>query len=41
MYNNMFGMFYDSPLNLFEEEEEASIFDVLEQGNTVMDMFNY
>jgi len=41
MYNNMFGMFDDSPFNMFEEEEEASMFDVLEHGNTVMDMFNY
>jgi hypothetical protein len=40
MYNNMFGMFDDSPFNVFEEEEEASMFDVFEHGNTVMDMFN-
>jgi hypothetical protein len=40
MYNNMFGMFDDSPFNVFEEEEEASIFDVFEQGNAVMDMFD-
>jgi len=40
MYNNMFGMFDDSPLNVFEEEEEASMFDVFEHGNSVMDMFN-
>ena len=41
MYNNMFGMFDDSPFKMFEEEEESSMFDVLEHGNTVMDMFNY
>ncbi len=40
MYNTMFGVFDDSPLNIFEEEEEASLFDVFEHGNTVMDMFN-
>lgn len=28
MYNNMFGMFDDSPLNVFEEEEESSMFDM-------------
>ncbi len=40
VYNTMFGMFDDSPFNFFEEEEEASIFDVFEHGNTVMDMFD-
>ncbi|MGB5507173.1 MAG: hypothetical protein WBM70_10880 [Sulfurovum sp.] len=40
MYNTMFGVFDDSPFNLFEEEEEASMFDVFEHGNAVMDMFN-
>jgi hypothetical protein len=40
MYNTMFGVFDDSPFNFFEEEEEASIFDVFEHGNTVMDMFD-
>lgn len=40
MYNTMFGVFDDSPFNVFEEEEEASFFDVLEHGNSVMDMFN-
>jgi hypothetical protein len=40
MYNNMFGMFDDSPFNIFEEEEEASMFDIFEHGNSVMDMFN-
>jgi hypothetical protein len=40
MYNTMFGVFDDSPFNIFEEEEEASLFDVFEHGNTVMDMFD-
>ena len=40
MYNTMFGVFDDSPFNIFEEEEEASIFDVFEHGNSVMDMFD-
>jgi len=40
MYNTMFGVFDDSPFNIFEEEEEASLFDVFEHGNSVMDMFN-
>ncbi|MCW8822040.1 MAG: hypothetical protein OQK45_07410 [Sulfurovum sp.] len=40
MYNTMFGVFDDSPFNFFEEEEEPSLFDVFEHGNTVMDMFD-
>jgi hypothetical protein len=40
MYNTMFGMFDDSPLNIFEDEEETSIFDVFEKGNDVLDIFN-
>ncbi len=40
MYNTMFGVFDDSPLNFFEEEEETSVFDVFEHGNTVMEMFD-
>jgi hypothetical protein len=40
MYNTMFGVFDDSPFNIFEEEEEASLFDVFEHGNSVMDMFD-
>jgi len=40
MYNTMFGVFDDSPFNIFQEEEEASMFDIFEHGNTVMDMFN-
>ena len=40
MYNTMFGVFDDSPLNIFEEEDETSIFDVFEGGNSMLDMFN-
>ena len=40
MYNTMFGMFEDSPFNVFEEEEESSIFDVFEGGNKVLDIFD-
>lgn len=40
MYNTMFGMFEDSPFNVFEEEEETSMFDVFEGGNKVLDMFD-
>ncbi|GIU00572.1 hypothetical protein TSL6_10780 [Sulfurovum sp. TSL6] len=40
MYNTMFGVFDDSPFNIFEKEEEASLFDVFEHGNSVMDMFD-
>jgi len=39
MYNSMFGMFEDSPFNVFEEEEETSVFDVFEGGNKVLDLF--
>ncbi|MEY3089792.1 MAG: hypothetical protein RL113_108 [Pseudomonadota bacterium] len=40
MYNTIFGMFDDSPLNIFEEEEEPSLFDVFEHGNSILDMFD-
>ncbi len=40
MYNTMFGMFEESPFNLFEEEEESSVFDLLEGGNKVLDFFD-
>lgn len=40
MYNNMFGMFDSSPLNFFEDEKETSMFDFVEGGNNMMDMFN-
>ncbi len=41
MYNTMFGLFDDSPFNIFEdEEEEASMFDFIEGGNSLMRMFD-
>lgn len=41
MYNNMFGMFDDSPLNFFEDDKkETSMFDFVEGGNSMMEMFN-
>jgi len=40
MYNTMFGMFDDSPFNIFEEEKETSVFDVFEGGNKVLDIFD-
>ena len=40
MYNTMFGLFDDSPFNIFEEEEEASMFDFIEGGNSIMRMFD-
>ena len=39
MYNTMFDMYEASPFDFFEEEE-ASIFDVFEGGNTVLDIFD-
>lgn len=42
MYNTMFGVFEDSPFNVFEEEEEeASVFDVFEGGNKVLNIFDF
>jgi hypothetical protein len=40
MYNTMFGMFEDSPFNVFEDEKEISVFDVFEGGNKMLDMFD-
>lgn len=40
MYNTMFGMFDDSPFNIFEEEEETSMFDFIESGNSIMELFD-
>ena len=40
MYNTMFGMFDDSPFNIFEDEDENSIFDVFEKGNDILDIFD-
>ncbi len=39
MYNMMFGVFDDSPLNIFEDKEEDSILDVFEKGNEILDIF--
>lgn len=39
-YNTMFGMYEESPFNIFEEEDEKSIFDVFEGGNKVLDIFD-
>jgi len=39
MYNTMFGMFEDSPFNVFEEEEESSMFDIFEGGNKMLNLF--
>lgn len=39
VYNTMFGVFEDSPFNIFEEEE-TSLLDVFEGGNSILDMFN-
>ncbi|RLA68791.1 MAG: hypothetical protein DRG09_07280 [Epsilonproteobacteria bacterium] len=39
MYNTMFGLFDDSPFNIFEEEEEDSMFDFIQGGNSIMRMF--
>ena len=40
MYNNMFGMFSDSPLNIFEKKKEKSIFDVFDTGNDMLDLWD-
>jgi hypothetical protein len=40
VYNTMFGMFDDSPFNIFEKEDEKSVFDVFEGGNKVLDIFD-
>jgi len=39
-YNKVFDMFDDSPLNVFEDEEESSLLDVFGKGNSVLDMFD-
>ena len=40
MYNKMFGIFDGSALNIFEDEKETSMFDFVEGGNNIMEMFN-
>ena len=41
MYNDMFDMFDDSPLNVFDDkdEREPSVFDMFDKGNDVLDIF--
>jgi len=40
VYNDMFHLFDDSPFNVFEDEDENSIFDVFEKGNDVLDIID-
>ena len=42
IYNGMFEIFDDSPLNIFDDkdEREPSIFDVFDKGNDVLDIFD-
>jgi len=42
MYNEMFDMFDDSPLNIFDnkDEREPSVFDVFDKGNDMLDIFD-
>jgi len=39
IYNTMFEIFEDSPLNIFEDEKETSFLDILDEGNEMLDMF--
>lgn len=41
MYNEMFDMFDDSPLNVFDDKDkrEPSVFDMFDKGNEVLDIF--
>jgi len=40
MYNTMFGMFDDSPFNIFEDEDENSLLDVFEKGNDFLNILD-
>ena len=42
MYNEMFDIFDDSPLNVFDDkdEREPSVFDVFDKGNDILDVFD-
>ncbi len=42
MYNGMFDVFDDSPLNVFDDkdEREPSIFDVFDKGNSMLDILD-
>ena len=42
VYNEMFDIFDDSPLNVFDDkdEREPSVFDVFDKGNDILDVFD-
>ena len=42
IYNDMFEVFDDSPLNIFDDkdEREPSVFDVFDKGNDILDIFD-
>ena len=40
MYNTMFGVFDDSPFNIFEDEDENSLLDVFEKGNDLLNILD-
>ena len=42
IYNEMFEMFDDSPLNIFDDkdEREPSVFDILDKGNKFLDILD-
>lgn len=41
IYNEMFDMFDDSPLNIIDDKDkrETSVFDVFDKGNEILDIF--
>jgi len=40
MYNTMFGIFDDSPFNIFEDEDETSILDIFEKSNEFLNILD-
>jgi len=42
MYNEMFDMFDDSPLNIFDDKDkrEPSVFDMFDKGNEILDILD-
>jgi len=42
LYNKMFNVFSDSPLNIFEDKKkkETSVFDVFDTGNKLLDLWD-
>jgi len=42
MYNGMFDMFDESPMNIFDDKDkrEPSVFDVFDKGNSMLDMID-